>query len=377
MDCVHPASTGNLCMLARRRTVHHPTAGSFDLPLLVPSFSSKGFGLHKRHGTKRGDRNRHYCSVAYELEEFGRFPSRAVLVSAYDLHFDHFVAPRMQCKSPLAHLTRAGLVFLDSGGYELAEDFDSSELRRSPYEHKRGYELEHYKSVIQNVISADSTIPLVLTNADWHTKKSDLNGQIVAARELFGLFPGYATNFIIKPGRHRNVLELTELNDTHYSNLSGFDIIGVTEKELGKNLRDRLMKVTLLRRRLDDAGIDVPIHLWGGLDPLLTPLFFFAGAEIFDGISWLRYAFRQGLAINRECGALLDNELGIETPADFAQRMTSMINVRAMGKMEDRLRQWAASKGTDFDMFDKHISAYLNAAYATMQTWDVSPKRGE
>lgn len=75
-------------MLARRRSLDHPTAGPIELPLLVPSFSSKGFGLHRfrQRGTE-------YSSVAFELEAFGRRQARSALISGYDLHFEHFHAP--------------------------------------------------------------------------------------------------------------------------------------------------------------------------------------------------------------------------------------------------------------------------------------------
>jgi hypothetical protein len=48
--------------------------------------------------------------------------------------------------------------------------------------------------------------------------------------------------------------------------------------------------------------------VFGGLDPLITPLYFAAGGEIFDGLSWLRYAFKDGLSIQREAAALLDRK---------------------------------------------------------------------
>jgi hypothetical protein len=53
----------------------------------------------------------------------------------------------------------------------------------------------------------------------------------------------------------------------------------------------RVAFVAALRDGLDNAGVDVPIHVFGGLDPQMTPLYCAAGADIFDGLSWLRYAF--------------------------------------------------------------------------------------
>jgi hypothetical protein len=54
------------------------------------------------------------------------------------------------------------------------------------------------------------------------------------------------------------------------------DVIGVTEKEAGSTLRERIETVVLLRRALHLIGSDIPIHLFGGLDPALSPLFFLA-----------------------------------------------------------------------------------------------------
>lgn len=368
-------------MFARSRTFRHPAAGSFDLPLFVPSFSSKGFGMHRRGGTKKDARNAHYCSVAYALEEFGRFPTRSVLISAYDIHFRHFEAPKMN--HTLTHLRNASLVFLDSGGYELSRDYDSSEFRRSPYEPKDGYGLAEYLNVLQRIHSLDQTIPLVLTNADWETEGTPIRSQLKAARHLFGKYPEWATNFIIKPwkktkhGAPRQYVKPDDLSVADYRNLAGFNIIGVTEKELGKNLKDKLKALISLRRRLNEAGIEAPIHLWGGLDPVMTPLFFFAGADIFDGISWLRYAFHLGVALNRECGAILDSRLGINTGADKADFMTSHHNLEVIENLADALKSWVREGGDRYDMFDTNVRDYLKAAYEKMTTWDTTLKGGE
>jgi len=92
-----------------------------ELPLLVPAFSSKGFGFKT---TGRGSAKRTYSEIAYELVEFSQQPSPAILVSAYDLFFDHFDAPGLHHKTE-DYLRNAALIFLDSGGYELISQFDS------------------------------------------------------------------------------------------------------------------------------------------------------------------------------------------------------------------------------------------------------------
>lgn len=365
-------------MLERRRTFYHPTAGLFDLPILVPSFSSKGFGMERRRGTRKDATNAEFCTAAHGLAAFSQFPTRSVLISAYDIHFQHFKAPGM--RGTLDQLRNAGMVFLDSGGYEKSKDYDSAELRRSSYEPKPGYGMKEYRNVLRYIHAEDKTIPLVITNADWMTHGRPLSLQLKAARQLFGQYPDWATNFLIKPwkkgtpGNRRPHVNANDLSDTDYSNLAGFNIIGVTEKELGKDLSDKLKGLMSLRRNLYQAGIEAPIHLWGGLDPIMTPLFFFAGADIFDGISWLRYAFHHGVALNRECGSLLDERLGVNTGADRAQFLTSHYNLEVMENLVGTLRSWVDHGGDDFSMFDNHIRKYLQAAYLTMCTWDPSPK---
>lgn len=78
---------------------------------------------------------------------------------------------------------------------------------------------------------------------------------------------------------------------------SGVDALGVTEKEIGlpwfvgaAYLRDLRRE---LGRRLDRY---LPIHVFGCLDPRTVPLLFLAGADVFDGLAWLRYYFRDGHA---------------------------------------------------------------------------------
>ena len=74
-------------------------------------------------------------------------------------------------------------------------------------------------------------------------------------------------------------------------------MIGVTEDEIGESMAERLTFLTELRNALEQAGLATPIHVFGGLDPLMTPLYFWAGADVFDGLSWLRYAYGDGQSL--------------------------------------------------------------------------------
>src|SRR5207253_10125437 len=91
--------------------------------------------------------------------------------------------------------------------------------------------------------------------------------------------------------------------------LEALEIVGIAEKELGNSVVKRLKTVVELRDILDDAGVSAPLHIFGGLDPLFTPLYFAAGAEIFDGLAWLRYAFHDDLSVHRDSLLILNNQI--------------------------------------------------------------------
>ena len=94
-------------MLAKRRAIQRDGVPVERTPLLVPSFSSKGFP-----------------DVAKIIKTTEEVIEGATLVSAYDMHYERINPP----------FDFASLIFLDSGGYEASKDTDLSEL--GDYEHK-------------------------------------------------------------------------------------------------------------------------------------------------------------------------------------------------------------------------------------------------
>ncbi|MCL4199327.1 MAG: hypothetical protein KJZ69_17690 [Phycisphaerales bacterium] len=353
-------------MLARRSQLKLPDGQDVDLPLLVPSFSSKGFGLVSMTRSKR----RVTASVVSgDLRSFGETPSVAVLISAFDLHFDHFQLPEAADGNCLNWLPNARIIFLDSGGYELAPDFDSSEPKTPPYSPRDGFGRPEYLAVLQTAKKRFNKCNFVVSNYDWGTRGKPLMEQITDARTLKRRAAGALFNFIIKPwSPSMTVVDPRKMSAENIADLAGFDIIGVTEKELGADFLDRLKRVAQLRAALDVAKISAPIHVWGGLDPILTPLYFFAGAQIFDGLSWLRYAFVDGLAVNRECAAALDEGIGIDAQKRFAHPMTAFRNRRFLEQMTGFLQQWVDFDGSNFTMFPSGTRDHLARAYKTMQT---------
>lgn len=353
-------------MLARQRLYTASSGLQFQTPLLVPAFSSKGFKLKGRVKGKQD----HYSEVAYPLDEFCKHPASAVLLSAFDLHFKHFDAPKIQKFSSRSHLQNTAVVFVDSGGYELLDDFDSTEPRIYPLPAEgKQFALADYLEVLNGLAKVDPPPPLMLANFDHGSKNTSVADQVVAARRIFQRYGMFASDFILKPwtpsGR---VVDPRELSQQTVSLLRGFDVIGVTEKELGTDLWDKLSRVAALRAALDRAGIDAPIHIWGGLDPVISPLFYFAGAEIFDGVSWLRYAYMDGVAVCREAFGPLLPELGVASPASVNLLTANIRNVAALSNLTDALIEWHMYEGARFDMFDQRVRDTFLRAYRVMMS---------
>jgi len=353
-------------LLARRRAIQHPLAGQIDLPLLTPAFSSKGFGFL---ATGKGEARRTYSELSYVLAEFGRYAETSALVSAYDLHHRHFEAPELKENTVASYLTKCRIVLLDSGGYELNSDFDSTEIKTFTYSPKPGFGASEYQNVLKEWSGSKNSLHLVIANFDHDNRGRPLISQIEEARELFGRYPNILNDFILKPlTKDGRIVDPTKMCGKDFEELRGFSIIGVTEKELGTNIIDRIKRIAYLRRGLDEAGVLAPIHVWGGLDPVSTPLLFFAGAEIFDGVSWLRYAYRNGVAIARESYAVLEPKIGIASSSQLNQALICLDNLRFLDNLAVCLQQWVDFEGENFSMFDPMIAEHLKNAYAVMKT---------
>jgi hypothetical protein len=357
-------------MLAKRTTLNHKLAGEIELPLLVPSFSSKGGPLKPKKKKARNGESHEYSEASYALEYFGQIDSTCMLVSAYDLHFGHFEgAPEQQTRSPYDSLQRSSVVFIDSGGYELISTYDSTEPKIPPYRPKGGFGVEQYLGVLKKIVGQKQHLPLIVANFDYATRHKPLAEQVSAAREIFGEHKDWLSDFIIKPWtKTRTTVDPKYLSPDDFASLRNFDIIGVTEDELGSSMLQRLYAVAGLRVGLDSAGVHVPIHIWGGLDPVITPLYFFAGAQIFDGVSWLRYAYQDGIAVSRKCCPVLERIVGLSDRDGKANTLTNILNVQFLERLASSLRQWIDFEGEDFRMFDPGIAEKLSDAYRLMKS---------
>jgi hypothetical protein len=290
-----------LSSLARSRRI--PLAGTeIETPLLVPSFSSKALGPIELVEGRKGERRRKDLVPASQIHTEVFIPgiAEAILISAYDIHhkFIHNASAFKKGFAKSAY-SAPSVLFIDSGWYELSIGPSSGQ-----WYHEVGPALAFVESDYAALVeSLDPDVNAVIVGWD---SEGPYEKQIDAAQAFFSKHPQFDSDFLLKPTGEKTFHDFGDLTIDAAKRLRAFTIVGVTEKELGNTMLQRLTQLALLRVRLIEADVPVPIHVFGGLEPLVAPLYFSAGAEIFDGLAWLRYAFLNGMSVNRESVVLLE-----------------------------------------------------------------------
>jgi hypothetical protein len=114
---------------------------------------------------------------------------------------------------------------------------------------------------------------------------------------------------------------------------------------------------------LDDAHIEAPIHVFGSLDPISSCLYFLAGAEIFDGLTWLRYTYMNGMAVyNQNYGAL---NVGIDERETMVRGVALMNNLVELRRLQGEMRAFLLDN--DFSKF-RHHENLLRESYDSLRT---------
>ncbi len=203
------------------------------------------------------------------------FVTDVYLVSAYDIHYGDVQDGANLPMTP-------EIIFLDSGGYEKSTDRDYSDVVDSlPAPNQ--WDIDKLSTVLD---AWPNEVPAVFVSFDEEEERKPFAQQVKDARELFK--NRLHLNLILLKPETRDQKTLSETIKVAMASaerLGGFDIIGVTEKELGNRMIDRMSQISNLRLSLDAAGVKSPIHVFGALDPLSVCLYFVAGAEIFDGLT--------------------------------------------------------------------------------------------
>jgi hypothetical protein len=321
-------------LLAREGSVIHNGAVVFRTPLLVPSFSSKGFPEMKK-----------IISVMTE------FITEGVLVSAYDIHYK-LLAPKK--------LTFPSVIFLDSGGYEARVEHDLSEAYGQDYKPKK-WTVNDHRSVLN---AWQSAVPTVIISYDSPRRHSSIDRQLATALKLKEAFPGYLHEVLLKP-EHKNELIEPDALAQVVASLKEFAVIGFTEHELDNRIIGRMEKLATIRRILDENGIPSPIHVFGSLDSLSTVLYFLSGAEIFDGLTWLRFGFHNGQTIYRQNYGAVRGENGILKTARELSHSMWKDNYYYLESLRDQMRNFVRTN--DFKSFE-YIGANVETAVHQLQS---------
>jgi hypothetical protein len=323
-------------MLAKRRSLKLRGVELERTPLLVPSFSSKGFPEISKIVE--------YCTEIIE---------GPTLVSAYDLHYDHIKQP----------LDFDSLIFLDSGGYEASKDAELSDF--ADKEHiPREWNQEFHEA---QLAKWRPSVHSVLISYDHPNDRRPLLAQIERAKKMAAGRTDVLREILLKPETAAQIRLQMEPILKNTKKLKVFDVIGVTEKEIGNSIMERMKNIARLRRALDNAGLDTPIHVFGSLDTMTTPMYFLAGADIFDGLTWLRFAFHEGYTMYKHnYGAL---KLGVGTPANVIDAQCWNSNYYYMKDMELEMRRFLI--GGDFGCFKHHRKTFRDALQSVIEAVEV------
>lgn len=229
-------------------------------------------------------------------------------------------------------------VLLDSGGYEVLWNERAVIAGLIQPSAAPDWSPERYHAIL------DAWPPQVsLLAVSYDAPDVGIEQQLEAASELARRYPQHDVEFLIKPspdGFHPDVLASLA------PALSAFPAIGVTEAEIGPSMSDRLAFIAALRDGLDRAGVYVPIHVFGGLDPQMTPLYHAAGADIFDGLSWLRYAFDNAIGVYDKSFIAIEHPRAREEEGIWDMRRR---NVRSLVDMQLQMARFQSEQ--DFSVF--------------------------
>lgn len=327
-------------MRARKSTIRHPSGVNVETPLLVPSFSSKGFQFNKDGESE----------ITIALDITSEILYESMLISAYDIYHKNIPKPGTLKGLP-------DVVFLDSGGYETSDEHELS----SVFRHAVPIEAWDESKLKQVFDEWPPQIPAIFVNFDHGLVRKPLKTQITNAHDLLKKYPDHLHDIILKPEtKEQSYIQLASVMSLA-SELGKFHIIGFTEKELGNSILARMEMIARIRSALDDAKVSAPIHVFGSLDPISSCLYFLAGAEVFDGLTWLRYSYLGGMTVYvQNFGAV---ELDINERDKTVRDAGLLHNLIQLRKLQNEMNAFLLEE--DFSAFTYH-SELLRKAYNSL-----------
>ncbi len=215
------------------------------------------------------------------LKTLGHLLTARLLVSALDLSRRHIAYEDLSGKK---------VVFVDSGGYEAMVHSRWAKALNVPWQPWTAAEQERTLTMLPMGPA------YVVTSLDEPSPPSPAV-QVDKARAFLARHSGFDVEFLMKPAA--GLREITDQDiEVVSSQLDGFMTLGITEEDLGPSLEARVRRVAEVRRSLTRLGVDIPLHIFGCLNPTMVCLYTAAGADVFDGLGWTQHAFDFGAAIH-------------------------------------------------------------------------------
>ena len=120
---------------------------------------------------------------------------------------------------------------------------------------------------------------------------------------------------------------------------------------------ERMVRVAKLRLAMDEADVMAPVHVFGALDPISVCLYFIAGAEIFDGLTWIRYGYEDGRCVyTHNLGVL---KYGLHVRDDSVKSRALADNYYFLQDLQRRLREFRVTN--NFQKLEPHGQLLSNA----------------
>lgn len=297
-------------------------------PLIVPSFSS----------TLKTDPN----EIGRIHQGVSEYIFKVSLVSAYDLYYDYINIENISCSN---------LVFIDSGKYE-TEILKNSRLLQK-------WNRDLYLNLINKLTSLNQ---FVITSYD---KKEPTESQLISANKLFDEINHleFAKCFLYKPlSKKSNTIFVKDIQK-NIDQFSDFDIIGLADKEIGDSLVNRCKTIVKIRSILCENGIDIPLHIFGSLDPLTIISYFLCGADVFDGLAWLKYTFYNQLAFYSNNYSLLNKQW--TKSYDDIEMLNAKENLNTLDTLSTRLNNFNKTKKYESLYLTSHVLQQVKSLTGT------------
>lgn len=312
---------------------------SYELPLLVPSFSSKGNILFPTP-------NKTYVSDNFELlNKLDIRVFETYLISAYDIFYGYM-------PTDPEDLPDTRFLFVDSGGYETNDSYDITEKNKFNY-HVNPWDKSKMIDVYDRIVASSRfrNSVLIFSGFDSYAPTSD---QIADIHSLQSRYPTAVINYLLKISNIDETIEA--VRNTKF--LDEIKVIGLTEKELGRTVKDRIKNLITVKETLKLKKWEGHIHIFGGLDPVLSKLYYYAGADIFDGLSWQRIRYSDLSTLFHP------SHYRISLSEEENKFWMMVSNLSELHKMKDDLSACA----TDRDAMRKKLSSGLNNTEISLST---------